>query len=213
MNSIRQSIEQSLETVLFFEVPNALFTLRDLGIWDLIYEHCSYFSDQSLARLFDLYGFGVSRLAETYQGQFLCIEALPQSNINGAAAQLENNLLHMAGLVAAFANRYQSRVEQWRSTLAQLAQDERRVVVWGSGSKGITFLNILQTQTQISYVVDINPRKHDMYAAGTGQKIVPPEFLRDYKPDVIIIMNPIYQAEIQQIAQGLDLTPEFMNAS
>ena len=29
-----------IKTSLFFEVPNGLYTLRDHGIWDLIYEHC-----------------------------------------------------------------------------------------------------------------------------------------------------------------------------
>ena len=37
---------------VFFEVPNGLWTLRDLGIWDIIYEHCSYFTSPSLAHLF-----------------------------------------------------------------------------------------------------------------------------------------------------------------
>ncbi|MGQ0571078.1 MAG: class I SAM-dependent methyltransferase, partial [Armatimonadota bacterium] len=37
---------------VFFEVPNAVRMLRDVTIWDVIYEHCSYFSPPSLARLF-----------------------------------------------------------------------------------------------------------------------------------------------------------------
>ena len=40
------------DPVIFVEVPNALYTLRELGIWDLIYEHFSYFTAQSLSRLF-----------------------------------------------------------------------------------------------------------------------------------------------------------------
>jgi SAM-dependent methyltransferase len=35
-------------TTLFFEVPNSLFSLRDWGIWDFIYEHVSYFCGRSL---------------------------------------------------------------------------------------------------------------------------------------------------------------------
>jgi len=58
--------------------------------------------------------------------------------------------------------------------------------------------------------VDINPRKQGMYVAGTGQKIVPPEFLRDYQPDVVIVMNPIYEGEIRQMVADWGLTPELM---
>lgn len=44
LSEIRRAIGNRKETMVFFEVPDALFTLRDLGIWDIIYEHCSYFS-------------------------------------------------------------------------------------------------------------------------------------------------------------------------
>ena len=46
--------------------------------------------------------------------------------------------------------------------------------------------------------------------AGTGQKIVGPEFLRHYKPDVVIAMNPVYRQEIRQHLQHMDLNPELM---
>ena len=36
-----------------------LFTLRDLAIWDIIYEHCGYFVPESLASCFDEAGFQV----------------------------------------------------------------------------------------------------------------------------------------------------------
>jgi hypothetical protein len=36
-----------------------------------------------------------------------------------------------------------------------------------------------------------------MFMAATGQRIVPPAFLADYRPDVVIVMNPIYLDEIR----------------
>ncbi len=211
LNSVRRSIGHRLKTVVFFEVPNVLFTLRDMGIWDLIYEHYSYFSPCSLARLFTSCGFEVHYLAETYEGQFLTIEALPREDLAGSTSPSENSLPEMAALVTAFADKYRRKVEHWRHQLAQMTQAGQRVVVWGSGSKGVTFLNVLKTQDQIEYVVDINPRKQGMYTAGVGQQIVTPGFLQDYQPDVVIIMNPVYQAEIRQMANSLSLNPEFMS--
>jgi len=81
-------------------------------------------------------------------------------------------------------------------------------VIWGAGAKGVTFLNTLNLRDQIEYAVDVNPRKHGMFIAGTGQQIVPPEVLRDYQPDVVIVMNPLYEHEIQQIAKNLGITIE-----
>ena len=81
----------------------------------------------------------------------------------------------------------------------------QRSIVWGGGSKGVTFLNIIETQNHIDYVIDINPRKQNHYIAGTGQQIMPPEFLLDYNPQIIIAMNPIYLGEIKQIIEKLGL--------
>jgi FlaA1/EpsC-like NDP-sugar epimerase len=105
--------------------------------------------------------------------------------------------------IATFADKYRRKVKTWRHKLEQMAQEGRRVVVWGGGSKGVSFLNTLKTRGRIEYVVDINPRKQGRYVAGTGQQIVPPDFLGHYQPDIIIVMNPVYQREIQEIMEGL----------
>ena len=209
LSNVRRSIGDRPGTVVFFEVPNVLFTLRDLGIWDLIYEHCSYFSPGSLAQLFRSSGFEVQDLSQTYAGQFLCIEARPGEGSIDVKALRSDDFTTIAADVTAFAGKYRSKVESWGQNLAHMTQTGRRVVIWGSGSKGVTFLNVLKTQDQIEYVVDINPRKQGMYVAGTGQQIVSPEFLRTYRPDMILIMNSIYQDEIQRMAEGLGLAAEF----
>ena len=212
LNGVRHSIGNRPRTVVFFEVPNVLFTLRDLGIWDLIYEHCSYFSRSSLSCLFTSCGFEVCDLNETYEGQFLCIEALPGEGLGNSRRDPGDHLEELVSDVATFAEKYRRKVEAWRCDLEWMGQARRRAVVWGGGAKGVTFLNTLKTRDRIEYVVDINPRKQGRYVPGTGQQIVPPEFLRDYQPDVVIVMNPIYKKEIQQTIEELGLATEFMYA-
>ena len=46
--------------------------------------------------------------------------------------------------------------------------------------------------------------------AGTGQRIISPEFLRNYKPDIVLLMNPIYQTEVEQKLQSLGLYVEII---
>ena len=48
INSIRTAMQNRKDAVLFFEVPNVLYTIRDLGIWDIIYEHFSYYNAFSI---------------------------------------------------------------------------------------------------------------------------------------------------------------------
>jgi hypothetical protein len=84
-------------------------------------------------------------------------------------------------------------------------------VLWGAGSKGVAFLTTLDIRHEIEYAVDINPHKHGTFMAGTGQQIVAPEFLKGYRPDIVIVMNPIYcneiQRELDRMGIGVEVRP------
>jgi len=77
LGELRSAIGNRLGTKVFFEVPNGLYSFHDLGIWDIIYEHFSYFTETSLATLFRNAGFRVLETGLEYDNQFLWIEALP----------------------------------------------------------------------------------------------------------------------------------------
>ena len=49
-------------------------------------------------------------------------------------------------------------------------------------------------------------------ANGTGQQVVPPEFLGDHRPDVVIVMNAIYRTEIERILESLGVHAEIIQA-
>ncbi len=62
----------------------------------------------------------------------------------------------------------------------------------------------------VEAVVDINPRKHGSFIAGSGQGIVAPEVLPRYNPSVVVLLNPIYEAEIRSSLAGLGVTAEIV---
>ncbi len=202
LRAIRQAIGER-RTPLFCEVPNALFILRDLSVWDVIYEHPSYFSPGSLAQAFRAAGFRVESLEEAFEAQFLWADGQPAPAAEPTPEGPRPRDLER--FVGAFGAHYTERLATWRGRMAELAGASRRVVVWGVGSKGVTFLNALGPDAPIDCVVDINPRKEGMYVAGTGQRIIAPEALREVRPDVIIIMNPAYREEIGRQAEALGL--------
>jgi hypothetical protein len=45
----------------------------------------------------------------------------------------------------------------------------------------------------------------------TGQEIVSPDFLGEYKPDVVIVMNSVYVEEIKKDLNRMDLAPEIFS--
>jgi SAM-dependent methyltransferase len=212
LRMLRSVIGERLETVIFFEVPNVFYTLHDLGIWDLIYEHCSYFSASSLAEAFRCSGFEVLQTRETFEGQFLTVEARPAANGISKKSQTPAFLGAIAQDVDNFAENYRQKVEAWKMRLYEFRRTGKRVVIWGAGSKGISFLNTLKSPDVIEYVVDINPRKQGKFISGTGQKIVSPSFLRTYQPQVVILMNRNYEGEIRQQLQDMGLDAEIAYA-
>jgi hypothetical protein len=86
----------------------------------------------------------------------------------------------------------------------------QRAVIWGSGSKGVSYLTNLGITEEIRFAVDINPFKHGKFMAVVGQLIVPPEFLRDFLPDLVIAMTPVYLEEIQRDLDALGITAKLV---
>ena len=102
------------------------------------------------------------------------------------------------------------RLDKRREQLRGYMEQGKRTVIWGSGSKGVSFLTTLGLDEEVGYVTDINPYRHNMYMPGTGHKIIPPAELKEYKPDVVIIMNPIYTDEIRADLHKMGLDPELI---
>lgn len=184
--------------------------LEEAAFWDIYYEHCSYFSPGSLARLFRSQGFDVLDLWTDYDDQYLMIEARPANGQNRAFSGKEDDLEQLADLVGRFPAAVQRKMDYWKDVLDQVRERQRRAVLWGSGSKGVAFLTTLGITEEITYTVDINPHKRGTYMAGTGQAIVGPDFLRDYQPDLVIIMNPIYRQEIRHDLAKMGVLPEIL---
>jgi hypothetical protein len=209
--TVRRAAAANPETVVFFQVPDTARILHDLAFWDIYYEHCSYFTLGSLARLFRNAGYGVQDLWQDYDDQYLMIAAtvLPQAQVTPFTA--EDDLEQTATAVAAFAARFPQKLAAWQRRIQEIKETGRRAVLWGGGSKGVAFLTTLGLKpAAIEYVVDVNPYKAGHYMAGTGQEVVAPPFLKTYRPDVVIIMNPIYRPEIERDLNQMGLAPEIM---
>ena len=198
LRQIRDAAEPTRNTVFYFEVPNTNTILRDMFIWDIIYEHVGYFVPESLRALFEQSGFEVVECCSSYGGQFLGIEVRI-----GEPSRTRVSFTTLGRTTSAFAHRFHEERARWQHRLEDLEEQGQRVVVWGAGSKGVSFFNLLRIGNAIEYVVDINPGKQGHFLPGTGQMIVAPEFIRDYRPDLVLIMNPLYEREIAMAVSSL----------
>lgn len=210
LSTVRRSIGDRLDTVVFFEIPDTTRVLRDLAFEDIYYEHCSYFTPGSLARLFRHCGFEIIDLYLAYGQQYLLIEARPVRSSSDRLLPLEETLEQTAADVQQFATTIAAKLDYWQQHLTMMQTEGKRVVIWGSGSKCVAFLTTLGMTDQVQYVVDINPHRHGRFIPGVGKEIKPPEFLKEYQPDQIIVMNAIYCHEIQRMIDGMGVKAEII---
>lgn len=204
---VRRATGDAGGTTLFFQVPEATRIFRECAFEDIYYEHCSYFSPGSLARLFRRCGFSVTYISTEYDDQYLTLEARPANGLDPGVFPIEKDLDALRSYVRRFPEKYGEMRSMWDRKLNDSKAAGHKTVLWGSGSKAVSFLTTSREQDAIEYVVDINTYRQGHFMPGTGQAIVGPDFLREFNPDTVIVMNRIYCPEITDTLRRMDLHP------
>jgi SAM-dependent methyltransferase len=212
LTALRQ-IRAALRTrdcVLYFEVPNAQWMLERLSVWDVIYEHVTYWTPPSLESLFRRAGFQPLAVTSVYGDQFLTIEAVP-AELQPDALPVPASLAGIRGAATDFGAHAAGLLSHWRGWLRDLAQHGKAAVIWGAGSKGIAYANAVGGVTNaLTAAVDLNTRKQGLFIPGAGLPIVAPEGLADFAPDIVLISNRLYRSEIEQRLAALGIRAEIL---
>ena len=209
VSTVRRSIGDR-DVAVVFEIPDTVRVLEEAAFEDIYYEHCSYFTPGSLARLFRKCGFEIVDLYRAYGDQYLLVDAKPVAMPSDDVHALEDSAAEIAQSVQRFIEKINPKLEGWRSRLDEAQKKGQKTVVWGSGSKCVAFLTTLDTIDKIQYVVDINPHRHGKFIPGVGKEIMSPEFLKEYQPDLVIVMNEIYCDEIGAMLKDMGVETELM---
>jgi len=196
------------DALYFMEVPDVRRILEECAFWDIFYEHASYFTQGSLGRLHRRAGFHVLENVRAYNDQYILLYARPGEP--NALLPEEDDLELLNTLVPQFKQAVVQEIARWQGLIRGWHAQGKKVVIWGASSKGVSFLTTLGLQDEIEYAVDINPYKQGFYMPATGHKVVGPDFLETYRPDVVLVMNPIYLPEIGKMLAERGLHPEML---
>lgn len=194
---------------LFFETPDVFRVLSDCAFWDIYYEHCSYFTMGSHARLFRRAGLDVTRLYLDYGDQYIIQYA--ETGDEKTHLESEDDLDAVKVLVKTFPARVAEARAYWTNFVRSRHAQGRKVVLWGGGSKGVSFLTTNALADEVAGIVDINPHKQGKFLPGTGHEVLAPTRLVDLEPDTVIVMNAVYESEITAQLKTMGLTPEVVS--
>ena len=187
---------------IYIEVPAWEWIVDHDQIYAFSYEHCSYFSKNSLSLALELHGCKCKRLSSAFEDEyFQYFGTKSTSNEFNQDLRTEtsakNNHEYQESVISrthAFIDRIPTISERLRTYFEEF----KNTVLWGAAGKGAMLLNVLDiTYQQVPYIVDSNPRRHNTYIPVTGQQVVGPELLKKIKPQYILLTNPSYIKEVK----------------
>jgi SAM-dependent methyltransferase len=198
LQDVRAALGRSAR--LAFEMRTVDWILEQTIVQDLYYEHCSYFTPDSLRFAFERAGFTNFKATRAFGGQYMWATA---DWVRGLTPPTPRPT---PGRSVALAERYRlqevAQIASLRSNLERL-RASGPVAVWGAGAKGVTYLNVLDPEcVLVACAVDINSRKQGRYVAGTGHPIICPDQLRAHGVSSVVVMNPNYVDEVRAAIHG-----------
>lgn len=191
---LRGSVASQDGGVVYSEVPNGQLMIEKCALWDLIYEHYSYFTPTSLVLAAQRAGLSADSVVTAYDGQFLSVESTP---IAASDALPDRSTVEaLVRQAVDFGEQARKRIEGAKVELDRYLS-AGPVALWGAGSKGMTYLNLVAPNGDVSAVVDVNPRKAGFGVPGVPGVISGPDSLVDIAPKTVLIANPVYADEIR----------------
>ena len=175
--------------VVVLETPRFEWIVQGGCFWDVFHEHCNYFSEPTLAYLCRRSGLQVMLQKPVFEGQYQWLELQTQS---GPAASPPG--VPGVARLADFAAAAQQLRREWAARVAE-ATVGGPWAIWGAGAKGVTLANQIPGPRP-SLLIDSNPAKQGGVVPGTDIRIVGPEDPGVLDMSAILIMNPVYAAEI-----------------
>jgi hypothetical protein len=209
----RWALQRRQAPIMLFEVPDVERVLDEVAFWDLFYEHSSYFTATSLRFAFERAGFEVLRVRRTYDAQYLVLEARARPRPTTHPVNPPTDVVSAVERSDRFIKRYHTVTARCRAKLEQFKEDNRTVVLWGGGSKAVSFLTNLGVAHLVDFAVDVNPNKHGKFLVGTGHEVRAPEQLRGVAALQLIVMNPIYVSEVKRIVEDLGVVAQITSVN
>lgn len=199
--------------VAYLEVPDGGYLVDRVALWDVIYEHVHHVTAPALHQLAARAGLRLARVGTAFGDQFLWADAVPAPD---AAVDAPPRDAAAVEAIVDRSVRFGERAGALLERAAEVVDDAVAagpVVLWGAGSKGVSFLTMVEGAERVRAAVDINPHKRGRHVPVSGHPVVAPADLVGEPPATVIVLNPNYVDEIGKQLADLGLpsrvvTPE-----
>jgi 2-polyprenyl-3-methyl-5-hydroxy-6-metoxy-1,4-benzoquinol methylase len=173
----------------FVTVPNLDYLLQSKCFYEFVADHLSYFTKKTLTFAFESNSF----------------EVLECSTINEdndiAAVVKKREALDISGHFS----EVKGLIKNLQQIVADYKSQNKKVAVWGAGHRTLALLALSKLK-DIEYVIDSAKFKQGRFTPILHLNVVPPEFLKERKVDLVIVMVPgLYPSEVQKTLMQMNL--------
>lgn len=197
--------------VITMEFPH-LIQLMNNNQFDTIYhEHFSYLSLYTVRQIFESKGLRIFDVEEitTHGGSLRIFACHSDDHDHGTMVSVETMIeMEIAQGVrdVSYYSGFQLRAEKVKLDMLEFLLEQKRagkkVAAYGAAAKGNTLLNYCGIKKDlIEYVVDANPHKQNKFLPASHIPVVDEVYLRENKPDFVIIFPWNLKEEVMQQLQ------------
>jgi hypothetical protein len=184
--------------VVTMEFPHLLQLIQNSQFDTIYHEHFSYLSFYTVKQIFESQGlelFDVDELS-THGGSLRIYAKHKEDNSKtiskNVQALIDKEIQNGLTDIAAYSNFTEKAMKVKLDLLEFLINQSRakkKVAAYGAAAKGNTLLNFCGVKNDlIDFVVDANPHKQGKYLPASHIPVLNEEFLKDAKPDYVIIL-------------------------
>jgi SAM-dependent methyltransferase len=198
LKSIRKTMQNG--AMLFLETPDSEWILKNNVIYDFFYEHCSYFTENSLENMLSKSGLESIEIEKEFGGQYMWF--LARAN-DKHKTKTSNDTSAIKRLCEQYIKNRDENISVIKKKMRTL--NGKYAFIWGAGAKGVTFVNIFDPQKiYIKGVIDINPCKQGKFIAKTGHPVIAPVDLAQQLNNacgggIILLLNENYYSEVKNM--------------
>ena len=170
----------SANSIGFVTVPNLDYLLETRCFYEFVADHLSYFTKKTLTYAFERNGFEVLECYTINEDNdiALIVKKKEALDISGHFSEVEALIKNLQQIVAGYKSQ------------------NKKVAVWGAGHRTLALLALSKVK-DIEYVIDSAKFKQGRFTPILHLNIVPPEYLKERKVDLVIVMVPgLYPSEV-----------------
>jgi hypothetical protein len=196
------------EGVITMEFPHLMRLIEDNQFDTIYHEHFSYLSFKTVEKIFEHHGLKMFDVDElTTHGGSIRIYAQHHesrrhdisSRVSAMRAREDSFGLGQIDAYKNFGERVFQTKHNLLDFLIRVKRNKQTIVGYGAAAKGNTLLNFSGIRSDfLDYVVDKSPHKQGLFLPGTHLPILPPEKIRETKPDFVLILPWNIKDEIME---------------